>query len=164
MAMVASAGSHQPRGWKALLRIELGWRHGPSSGSFLRPEARVVVVHVGWPLSPLVHLLTRFIVVRPPNMHAVGKGEVDPPFLVSCRGEPITPGFKAKTRCSSYVCPGSSCHIYDQNVNTENQCLYYINIITWDIIFTQKTISTLSSSSSGMHQSHRQPTGGNASF
>jgi hypothetical protein len=41
----------------------------------------------------------------------------------------VTPDFKAKTRCSLYVCPGSSCHTYGQNVNTENQCLYYINII-----------------------------------
>jgi hypothetical protein len=24
----------------------------------------------------------------------------------------VTPGFKAKTRCSSYVCSGSSCHTY----------------------------------------------------
>jgi hypothetical protein len=65
----------------------------------------------------------------------------------------VTPGFKAKTRCSSYVCLESSCHTYDQNVNTENQCLFYIKIITWDIVFTQKTISTLSSSNSGTHQS-----------
>jgi hypothetical protein len=36
------------------------------------------------------------------------------------------PVFKAKTRCSSYLCPGSSCHTYGQNVNTEYQCLYYI--------------------------------------
>jgi hypothetical protein len=64
----------------------------------------------------------------------------------------VTPGFKAKTRCSSYVCPGSSFHTYGQNVNTENQCLYYISIITWDIVFTQKTISTLSSRSSGTKQ------------
>jgi hypothetical protein len=63
----------------------------------------------------------------------------------------VTPGFKIKTRCSSYVCLGSSCHTYD--VNNENQYLYYINIITQNIIFTQKTISTLSSSSSGTHQS-----------
>jgi hypothetical protein len=34
--------------------------------------------------------------------------------------------FKAKIRCSSYVCPGSSCHTYGQNVSTEYQCLYYI--------------------------------------
>jgi hypothetical protein len=73
----------------------------------------------------------------------------------------VASGFKAKTRCSSYVCPGSSCHIYDQYVNIENQYLYYINIITRDIVFTQKTKSTLSSSSSGTHQSHRQSTGGN---
>jgi hypothetical protein len=38
----------------------------------------------------------------------------------------VTPGFKAKTRCSSYVCPGSSCHTYGQSVNIENHCLYYI--------------------------------------
>jgi hypothetical protein len=36
------------------------------------------------------------------------------------------PVFKAKTRCSSYVCPGSCCHTYGQNVSTEYQCLYYI--------------------------------------
>jgi hypothetical protein len=32
----------------------------------------------------------------------------------------VTSSFKAKTRCLSYVCPGSSCHTYDQNVSTEN--------------------------------------------
>jgi hypothetical protein len=36
------------------------------------------------------------------------------------------PVFKTKTRCSSYVCPGSSCHTYSQIVSTEYQCLYYI--------------------------------------
>jgi hypothetical protein len=36
------------------------------------------------------------------------------------------PVFKTKTRCSSYVCPGSGCHTYGQNVSTEYQCLYYI--------------------------------------
>jgi hypothetical protein len=24
----------------------------------------------------------------------------------------VRPGFEAKTRCSSYVCPGSSCHTH----------------------------------------------------
>jgi hypothetical protein len=38
----------------------------------------------------------------------------------------VTPDFKAKTKCSLYVCQGSSCHTYGQNVSTENQCLYYI--------------------------------------
>jgi hypothetical protein len=33
------------------------------------------------------------------------------------------PVFKAKTKCSSYVCPGSNCHTYGQNVSIENQCL-----------------------------------------
>jgi hypothetical protein len=36
------------------------------------------------------------------------------------------PVFKAKTRCSLYVFPGSSCHTYGQNVSTEYQCFYYI--------------------------------------
>jgi hypothetical protein len=76
-----------------------------------------------------------------------------------CLGSRVTPSFKDKTRCSSNVCPGSSFHIYSQNVNTENQCLYYINIITRDIVFTQKTISTLSSNSSRTHPFHRQSTG-----
>jgi hypothetical protein len=31
----------------------------------------------------------------------------------------VTPSFKIKTRCPSYVCPGSSCHTYSQDVNTE---------------------------------------------
>jgi hypothetical protein len=42
----------------------------------------------------------------------------------------VTPDFKIKSICSSYVCPRSSCHTYGQNVNTENQYLYYINFIT----------------------------------
>jgi hypothetical protein len=28
-----------------------------------------------------------------------------------------------------YVCLRSSCHTYGQNVNIENQCLYYMNIV-----------------------------------
>jgi hypothetical protein len=39
--------------------------------------------------------------------------------MVSSAG--VTPGFKAKTRCSSYVCSGSSCHTYGQNVSTKYQ-------------------------------------------
>jgi hypothetical protein len=34
--------------------------------------------------------------------------------------------FKAKIRCASYLCLGSSCHTYGQNVSIEYQCLYYI--------------------------------------
>jgi hypothetical protein len=45
---------------------------------------------------------------------------------VRCTWALSHPVFKAKTRCSSYVCPGSSCHTYGQNVSTEYQCLYYI--------------------------------------
>jgi hypothetical protein len=72
--------------------------------------------------------------------------------------ERVTPGFMAKTRCLLYVYPGSSCHTYSQKVNTENHCLYYINIITRDVVFTKKTISTLWSSSSRTHPSHWQST------
>jgi hypothetical protein len=50
-------------------------------------------------------------------------------FAMAAEGS-VTPGFKIKVRCLSYVYPGSSCHTYGQNVNTENQCLYYINFIT----------------------------------
>jgi hypothetical protein len=50
----------------------------------------------------------------------------------------VTPGFKTKIKCSSYLCPGSSCHTYIQNVNTENHCLYYKNFITWNIVFTRR--------------------------
>jgi hypothetical protein len=55
----------------------------------------------------------------------------------------ITPDFKTKTRCSSYVCPGSSCHTYGQNVNTENQCIYYINFATW-VLSLQRRLYRLS--------------------
>jgi hypothetical protein len=44
--------------------------------------------------------------------------------------EIVTLSFKIKIRCSSYVCPGSSCHTYGQNVNTKNYCLGYVNFIT----------------------------------
>jgi hypothetical protein len=50
----------------------------------------------------------------------------------------VTPGFNIRTRCSSYVCTGSTCHTYGHNVNTENQCLYYVNIITQNIVFTRR--------------------------
>jgi hypothetical protein len=43
-------------------------------------------------------------------------------FLHRCHTRFLRP----KTRCSSYVCPGSSCHTYGQNVSIEYQCLYYI--------------------------------------
>jgi hypothetical protein len=51
--------------------------------------------------------------------HPVGVHQTNYPTRLS------HPFFKAKTRCSSYVCPGSSCHTYGQNVSTEYQCLYY---------------------------------------
>jgi hypothetical protein len=54
----------------------------------------------------------------------------------------VTPRFKAKTRCSSYVCPGSCCHTYGQNVNTENQCLYYIVSYYKYLLQVQKGLSS----------------------
>jgi hypothetical protein len=42
--------------------------------------------------------------------------------LANCHTRFLRP----KTRCSSYVCPRSSCHTYGQNVSTEYQYLYYI--------------------------------------
>jgi hypothetical protein len=80
---------------------------------------------------------------------------------ISIRTTNVTPSFEAKTRCTSYVCPGSSCHTYGQNVNIENQCLQYISCIT-RILYLHRRLLTLSSSSSGTSQPHRQSTGGNA--
>jgi hypothetical protein len=54
----------------------------------------------------------------------------------------VTPGFKAKTRCSSYVCPGSSCHTYGQNVSTEYQCLYYIISYYKNLLQVQKGLNS----------------------
>jgi hypothetical protein len=44
----------------------------------------------------------------------------------SCIRIDVTPSFKAKARCSSYVCPESSFHTYGQNYNisNKNQCHY----------------------------------------
>jgi hypothetical protein len=52
------------------------------------------------------------------------------------------PVFKAKTRCSSYVCPGSSCHTYDENVSTEYQCLYYIVFYYKNLLQLQKGLNS----------------------
>jgi hypothetical protein len=56
-------------------------------------------------------------------------------------GSGVTPSFKAKTRCSSCVCLGSSCHTYDQNVSTENQCLYYIISYYKNLLQVQKKLN-----------------------
>jgi hypothetical protein len=53
-----------------------------------------------------------------------------------------TPSFKAKTRCLSYVCPRSSSHTYDQNVSTENQCLYYIVSYYKNLFQVQKGLNS----------------------
>jgi hypothetical protein len=52
------------------------------------------------------------------NLHA--QPQAAPPPRDRCHTRFLRP----KTRCSSYVCPGSSCHTYGQNVSTEYQCLY----------------------------------------
>jgi hypothetical protein len=52
------------------------------------------------------------------------------------------PIFKAKTRCSSYICPGSSCHTYGQNVSTEYQCLYYIISYYKNLLQVQKGLNS----------------------
>jgi hypothetical protein len=67
----------------------------------------------------------------------------------------VTHGFRVKTRCSSYICPGSSCHTYGQNVNIENHCLYYINFITRNIFFTRR-LGRLSRRATAQHTN---PTG-----
>jgi hypothetical protein len=74
-------------------------------------------------------------------------------FPLTYGSSPVTPSFQANTRCSSYVCPGSICHTYGQNVNTENQYLYYINIITW---FLHRRLYRLSHRSAA---EHTNPTG-----
>jgi hypothetical protein len=53
----------------------------------------------------------------------------------------VTPGFKTKTRCSSYVCPRSSCHTYGQNVSIEYQCLYYIVSYYRNLLQVQKGLN-----------------------
>jgi hypothetical protein len=54
----------------------------------------------------------------------------------------VTPSFNAKTRCSSYVCPGSNCHTYGQNVSTENHCLYYIVSYYKNLLQVQKELNS----------------------
>jgi hypothetical protein len=49
---------------------------------------------------------------------------------------------RPKTRCSSYVCPGSSCHTYGQNISTEYQCLYYIVSYYKNLLQVQKGLNS----------------------
>jgi hypothetical protein len=56
-------------------------------------------------------------------------------------GGNVTSSFKAKTRCSSYICLGSSCHTYGQNVSIENQCLYYIVYYYKNLLQVQKGLN-----------------------
>jgi hypothetical protein len=49
---------------------------------------------------------------------------------------------RPKTRCSSYVCPGSSCHTYGQNVSTEYQCLYHIVSYYKNLLQVQKGLNS----------------------
>jgi hypothetical protein len=49
---------------------------------------------------------------------------------------------RPKTRCSSYVCPGSSWHTYGQNVSTEYQCLYYIISYYKNLLQVQKGLNS----------------------
>jgi hypothetical protein len=66
-------------------------------------------------------------VLKVSNAQRQCKQETWPPDQVAWPADLLShPVFKAKTKCSSYVCPGSSCHTYGQNVSTEYQCLYYI--------------------------------------
>jgi hypothetical protein len=61
-------------GGAALLQIELRWWRSPSSRSFPRPEAQVVVVRLGRLPSPHVHRLARSIIVRPQDKCAIARG------------------------------------------------------------------------------------------
>jgi hypothetical protein len=74
---------HMGGGGVVLLQVELGWRRRPSSGSFLHQGARVVVVRLGWPPSPLVHQLACSVIVRPPEKHAIARGGGCHPTAVS---------------------------------------------------------------------------------
>jgi hypothetical protein len=58
-------------GGVALLRLELGWRHSPSSRFFLRLDAHVVVDCKGWSSSPPVHRQARSIAAQPPDKRTV---------------------------------------------------------------------------------------------
>jgi hypothetical protein len=62
-------------------------------------------------------------------------------FVGVSEGNLSHPVFKAKTRCSSYVCPGSSCYTYGQNVSTEYQCLYYIVSYYKNLLQVQKGLN-----------------------
>jgi hypothetical protein len=64
------------------------------------------------------------------------------PWAVVGRRHVSHPVFKAKTRCSSYVCPGSSCHTYGQNVSTEYQCLYYNESYYKSLVQVQKGLNS----------------------
>jgi hypothetical protein len=54
--------------------------------------------------------------------------------------------FKIKSRYSSHACPGSSCHTYGQNVNTEKPMSLLYNLYYMGYCLYKKTRSTLSMS------------------
>jgi hypothetical protein len=69
------------------------------------------------------------------------------------QGENVTTSFKVKTGSSSYVCPGSSCHIYNQNysiTDTTNVMTKYI--ITIILSYYMKTKHKLSRDSTAHHR------------
>jgi hypothetical protein len=145
-----------PGPWQRLTRVSHYWRSGPSNSTRFSPSAswrcgelnsltlgrqRMVVAACDGEAVRLASVSTLASSSAPPVKMKAPKGAVvfDGPsgMFDSARaaahwhgGELHTvvshPVFKTKTRCSSYVCPGSSCHTYGQNVSTEYQCLYYI--------------------------------------
>jgi hypothetical protein len=91
------------------------------------------------PLSSLHYALASFLAEAKQTFinfsiayHNLGSSRAMPSHLegfTSKSNKCVTPDFKAKTRGSSYVCPGLRCHTYGQNVNIENQCLKFISFI-----------------------------------
>jgi hypothetical protein len=92
----------------------------------------------GWSLHEPV-LTFRYDIQPLASSIAMDKSLEPPPSHRQVLSQPL---FKAKTRCSSYVCPGSSCHTYGQNVSTEYQYLYYIISYYKNLLQVQKGLNS----------------------
>jgi hypothetical protein len=99
-------------------------------------------------LARKFHALNKFHKERRRSCRGYFKCDDTTHFITDCPkrkkfySSNVTPDFKTKTKCSSYVCPGSICHIYGQNVSTEYQCLYYIVSYYRNLLQVQKGLNS----------------------
>jgi hypothetical protein len=100
--------------WPSLSQSPFSFSFLPPRPSFHPAQHDLAALLAYWPKQPS----------QPTSSFRPSRGPVALLLPLTEGQVAVTPSFEDKTRCSSYVCPGSSCHTYVLNVNTENQYLY----------------------------------------